>query len=77
MSVPEYVVHFGFDWSCASDTESFCVDPFGEYTVADTTSSELGSAVATAAGHPRAARVQASINANRRPGIPGPRSAGR
>ena len=47
MSLPEYAVHCGPDWSCANDTESFCVVPLGEYTVADTISSELGSDAAS------------------------------
>src|SRR5271155_2129317 len=43
ISLPEYGVHWGFDCSCASETASFCcVVPLGAYTVADTTSSELG-----------------------------------
>jgi hypothetical protein len=79
MSVPEYGVHLGFDWSSASETESFCnVDPLGEYTVADTTWSELGSALATAVWHPSTASAHPSVNANRRPGMsPGRRLAGR
>jgi hypothetical protein len=78
MSLPEYGVHVEFDWSCASETESFCVVPLGEYTVADTTWSELGSAVATAAVHPSAPSAHASINTNRRPGVTlGRRLAGR
>lgn len=71
-------MHLEPDWSCASETESFCVDPFGEYTVAETTWSELESAIAIEDGHPSTTSALATINANRRPGMsPGRRLAGR
>jgi hypothetical protein len=78
MSVPEYGVHLGLDWSCANETESFCVDPFGENKVADTTWSELESAIAIEDEHPSATSADARVDANRRPGRnPGRRLAGR
>jgi hypothetical protein len=78
MSLPEYGAHCGFDWSAASETESFWVTPFEEYTVADTISFELASALAIAVAVASTPSVNETTNAYRRPGvIPRRRCAGR